>query len=78
MSAYKLSLATATLINLNIMLGVGIFANTCQLPAVAGALGSLVYIVVGAILFPLIFSFMYLVQRYHEGSFFDYALPLGR
>lgn len=77
MKTHRLSLTSVTLINLNIMLGVGLFANTALLARIAGAFGPLAYALVGIALLPLIFSFMHLLRLHAQGSFFDYARPLG-
>ena len=52
----KLSLFSAILININIMLGSGIFINTAVLTQQAGSLGALVYPIVGLLLFPLLWQ----------------------
>jgi len=69
----KLSLRAAILININIMLGSGIFTNTVLLAQLPGALGFLVYLLVGLMLFPLIFCLARLIQKYPDGGFYTYA-----
>jgi amino acid transporter len=76
--AHKLSLRAAILINLNIMVGVGIFLNTTVLASLAGAAGCISYLVLAILLLPLIVSIARLVHIYPEGGFYAYASkPLG-
>jgi amino acid transporter len=76
--AHKLSLPAAILINLNIMVGVGIFLNTTVLASLAGAAGCIAYMVLALLLLPLIVSIARLVHIYPEGGFYAYAgKPLG-
>lgn len=76
--AHKLSLRSAILINLNIMIGVGIFLNTTALASLAGPLGACAYLVLAIMLLPLIISIARLVHIYPEGGFYAYAArPLG-
>ena len=49
-----LSLLSAIIININIMLGSGIFINTVILPHHTGALGALAYGIGGLLFLPLI------------------------
>jgi amino acid transporter len=72
----KLSLTAAILINLNIMLGSGIFVNTVLLAQSAQALGAFAYLLVGIILLPLIFTMSSLVKVYPTGTFYDFGAPL--
>lgn len=69
----KLSLGAAILININIMLGSGIFANTVLLAQLPGALGFITYLLVGLMLFPLIFCLARLIHKYPDGGFYTYA-----
>lgn len=55
-SSKKLSLLSAILININVMLGSGIFINTVVLAKEAGSLSPLSYIIVGILLLPIVFS----------------------
>lgn len=73
MATSKLSLRSAILVNLNIMMGAGIFINTVELAKRAGILGFLAYGIVGLMLVPLIVSIACLVQLYPDGGFFTYA-----
>jgi APA family basic amino acid/polyamine antiporter len=69
----KLSLSAAVLINLNIMLGAGIFLNTVKLSKWAGALGCLMYPLIGLLMLPLIVSIAKLVNIYPDEGFYGYA-----
>lgn len=71
-SSNKLSLTAAILINLNIMLGSGVFINTVLLTASAGALGGAVYVVVALLLLPLIFAISELMKE-NGGTFYDFG-----
>src|SRR5271169_2910080 len=70
---HMLSLPTAILININIMLGVGIFINTAELAKRAGALGCLSYALVGILLLPLIICVAELVKLHPSGGFYIFA-----
>ena len=70
---FKISLPTAILININIMLGAGIFVNTPELAKRAGMLGGATYILVGLLMLPLILSIMKLLQLHPAGGFYTYA-----
>ena len=69
----KLSLWSAVLINVNIMLGVGIFINTVVLTKLAGLLGFLSYLVVGILMLPLVISMAKLVSAAPDGGFYAYG-----
>ena len=70
---FKLSLPVAILINVNIMLGTGVFINTVELAKRAGALGFLSYLIVGILMLPLIASFATLMKIYPQGGFYAFA-----
>lgn len=70
---YKLSLPAAILININIMLGAGIFLNTVEVAKRAGILGALSYTFVGILLLPLIASIATLMRMYPSGGFYTFA-----
>lgn len=70
---YKLSLPVAILINVNIMLGTGVFINTVELAKRAGALGFLSYLLVGILMLPLIASFATLMKIYPQGGFYTFG-----
>ena len=73
MQENKISLRAAVLINVNIMLGVGIFINTIALPKLAGILGFLSYLTVGILMLPLILSMAKLVSVVPAGGFYAYG-----
>lgn len=73
----KLSLLSAIFININIMLGSGIFINTVILSQQTGPLGPLVYGIVGIIILPLILAFSELMGYYPTGgTFYDFGCAL--
>ncbi len=63
----------AIFININVILGSGIFINTVLLAQFSGALGALSYILVGILLLPLTLSMSKLVEKYPEGGFYSFA-----
>ena len=69
----ELSLFSAVLINLNIIIGSGIFINTTELAKRAGILGSFSYALVGVLLLPLILSFVKLLQLHPSGGFYSFC-----
>jgi amino acid transporter len=69
----QLSLSAAIIINLNIIIGSGIFINTTQLAQHAGILGGLSYAIVGTLLLPLILCFAQLLSVYPGGSFYSFC-----
>ena len=69
----KLSLRAAIGINLNVILGAGIFINTVFLAKTMGIWGALTYLLVGLLILPLIGTLAQLVQVHRGGSFYDYA-----
>ena len=71
-----LSLISAIIININIMLGSGIFVNTVLLASQTSGFGSLVYALVGILFLPLIFSFSQLLSDFPGGSFYDFGNTL--
>lgn len=70
---YKLSLPAAILININIMLGAGVFLNTVEVSKRAGILGALAYTFVGLLLLPLIASIATLMRMHPSGGFYTFA-----
>jgi amino acid transporter len=70
---YKLSLPTAILININIMLGAGLFINTQQVAKAAGVLGAFNYLIVGLLMLPLILCIVALLRIHPAGGFYTYA-----
>lgn len=69
----QLSLPTAILININIMLGAGIFINTPTLAQRAGLLGAFMYVLVGILMLPLILSIAKLLRIHPAGGFYTFA-----
>lgn len=70
---FKISLPTAILININIMLGAGIFVNTPELAKRAGMLGGFTYILIGLLMLPLILTIMKLLELHPAGGFYAYS-----
>lgn len=70
---HKLSLPAAIIININIMLGAGIFINTVELAKRAGTLGGFAYLLIGVLLLPLIISIAHLMRMYPTGGFYTFA-----
>ncbi|HLJ31029.1 MAG TPA: APC family permease [Candidatus Babeliales bacterium] len=68
-----LSLWSAVIINLNIIIGSGVFINTTELAKRAGLLGSLCYGIVGFLLLPLIVSFVRLLIIHPSGGFYSFC-----
>lgn len=74
MSKHKISLFAAIFININIMLGTGFFINTVVLTKEAGSLSPVVYLLVAALLLPLIMTMATLIrQTPHSGTFYDFG-----
>lgn len=69
----QLSLPIAILININIMLGAGIFLNTTLLAQHAGALGCISYVLIGLLLLPLVISIAQLLTIHPNGGFYVFA-----
>lgn len=73
MSQSKLSLKEAILININIMLGAGIFINTAPLAKNVGILSGFMYILNGALVLPLILSMAALMRVHPRGGFYTFG-----
>lgn len=73
MSTTKLSLKSAVLININIMIGAGIFINTVELAKRSGFLSCFTYAFVGLLMLPLIICVASMVRLYPSGGFYAYA-----
>lgn len=73
MNEHKLSLTSAILINVNIMLGAGIFLNTDILAKSVGPLSGLTYILIGFIMLPLVISIAKLTQYYPNGGLYAFS-----
>ena len=71
--SYKLSLPAAIIININIMLGAGIFLNSLTLANFAGLLGWAVYALVGVLMLPLVLCIANLSRLYPAGSFYTFG-----
>lgn len=69
----KLSLTTAILINMNMMLGSGIFMNTALLAQHAGILGSFGYLVIGLFMLPMVLTMAQLLTMHPGGNFYTFA-----
>jgi amino acid transporter len=72
-SQKKLSLIAAIFVNLNVMIGAGLFINTYTLSTTAGAAGFLLYPLVGICMFPLISVIGQLLGHYPTGGFYAFA-----
>lgn len=72
----KLSLLSAIFININIMIGAGLFINTTNLAQMVGAAGAVSYAVLAILLYPLIASIASLVAIYPSGGFYAYSKEL--
>jgi len=72
-SSKKLSLTAAVFINLNVMIGTGLFVNTYVLSANAGAAGFLLYPMIGLLMLPLIAVFGKLSKLYPTGGLYAFA-----
>lgn len=70
---HLLSLPAAILININIMLGAGIFLNTTKIAGPAGALSSLAYLIAGALMLPLVLSIARLTSMHPAGGFYAFG-----
>jgi amino acid transporter len=69
----KLSLSTVIFININIMIGTGLFINTTQLAQKVGILGGFSYALVGLLMLPLILSIAHLLTIYPSGGFYIFG-----
>lgn len=70
---FKLSLPAAILININIMLGAGIFMNTLPLAKLSGLLGAAAYFIVGVLMLPLVITVAQLLKIHPGGSFYTFG-----
>lgn len=70
---HKLSLPTAILININIMMGAGIFINTVELAKRAGLLSGFMYPLIGLLVLPLIVAIAQLIRLYPSGGFYTFG-----
>lgn len=72
-SDQQLSLPIAILININIMLGTGVFVNMTELAKRAGALGAFGYIIIGTLMLPLVISITHLLELHPAGGFYIFG-----
>lgn len=72
-SHYRLSLVEAIFVNINVMVGMGLFVNTYPLITQVGLFSFVNYVIVGVLLLPLILSMIRLVFFHPEGGFYTYA-----
>ena len=69
----KLSLGSAVLICMNIVIGAGVFINSIVLPQKAGFLSSFSYLAIGILLLPLIAAVMELIRLHPSGGFYVFG-----
>lgn len=69
----KLSLPAAILININIMLGAGVFINTVELAQRTGLLSGFLYPIMGLLIVPLILVIAKLLQLHPAGGFYTFG-----
>ncbi|MBP6870018.1 APC family permease [Candidatus Babeliales bacterium] len=72
-SSKKISLLSAIFINLNVMIGTGIFINTYRFAATSGAAGFFLYPLVGLCMLPLIAVTGQLLSHYPTGGLYAFA-----
>jgi amino acid transporter len=72
-----LSLPAAILININIMLGTGVFINTAILAQHTGILGSFLYVIAGLLMLPLVLCIADLTSKHKEGNFYNFGAILS-
>lgn len=77
-SSKKLSLTSAIFINLNVMIGTGIFINTFDLSTKVGILGCLLYPIVGIFMLPLIAVFGQLLAYFPTGGLYAFGKSSSR
>src|SRR5579872_6369085 len=73
MVSQNLSLKAAILININIMLGAGLFINSTVLANKVGIGGALSYALIGILMLPLIAGIMQLIKIHPEGGFYTFG-----
>lgn len=76
-TGHKLSLTSAIFINLNIMMGVGLFISTTVLSQKLGAASIFIYPLMGLLMFPLIYSTSKLINRFPKGGFYSFAKSMN-
>lgn len=70
---YRLSLYSAILISINIILGAGVFLNLVPLAQHMGSASPLVYVSVGLLVVPLIICFARLVRMFPSGTLYTFS-----
>ena len=73
MPHHKLSLRSAIFININVMLGSGIFINTTILAKRVGLMGAFCYSIIGLLMFPLVLCLSRLLSIYPQGGFYIFG-----
>lgn len=73
----KLSLFAVIFVNINIMLGTGVFINTVLLTQKVGAFAPMLYCIAGFLMLPLVLSFARLMTLHKEGSFYSFGSYLS-
>lgn len=76
MQNQQISLIAAIFININIMIGAGLFINTTNLAQMVGCAGFISYAILAVLLYPLIASIAMLVNIYPSGGFYTYTKQL--
>jgi amino acid transporter len=76
-ASHGLSLSSAIFINLNIMMGVGLFVNTAVLSQQLGAASIFIYPLIGLLTFPLIYTVSHLTNRFPAGGFYSFAKEIS-
>ena len=69
----SISLLTAIFININIILGTGLFINTAVLAQKAGFYGAFSYLFVGLLLLPIVIVISILLKKYPAGGFYEFG-----
>ena len=77
MKEQKLSLTSAIFINLNIMMGAGLFINTVVLSQQMQASSIFYLSTIGLLMLPLVFTMSKLVAHFPSGGFYSFAKPLS-
>ena len=75
---HRLSLFATIFVNINIMLGTGVFINTVLLPQKVGSFAPLLYGAAGLLMLPLVICMARLMNFYTEGTFYTFGSALGK
>lgn len=73
MKHQSISFISALLININIILGTGLFINSGVIAQKAGIYGALSYLFVGIILLPLVLTVSLLLKKYPNDGFYGFG-----